>query len=343
MTNTQATTPESIRQQAQAFWQAWDKQAAQLSTLSSVERVEAGNELLHQYIEGVFLEIQEDEPRDLLIFSANGMLDQFIAIDILLQTATTRDYDLIAFRQPIPAEYINEFVMRMDDDIELLATDLLISASATDQLIDLDVTLQKQADEEQLPHLQNMAFIMLDHILGEWDLAVKIRSVEFADTPAENAVRADQLPELINDLWENTLNHDGEYPQAEESEWAAAESEESAEQDALVLIRNESAASLLGRPDMAWCIIIDSELTCKEDLDTAQDLEEHFYNQISKDQHGIGVLSIVNFTQGIRSIHAYCRNPKHGIAAALSAMDAFPQLDSSARSDYDPAWQWYQF
>ena len=271
------------------------------------------------------------------------MLDHFVAIDILLQTATTRDYDLVAFRQPIPTEYINDFVMRMDEDLELSATDLLISAHAGDQLIDLDITLQKQADEEQLPHLQNMAFIMLDHILGEWDLAVKIRSVEFTDTPAENAVHADQLPALINELWENTLNHDGEYPAPEESEWAAAESEESAEQDALVLIRNESAASLLGRPDMAWCIIIDSELTSKEDLDTAQDLEEHFYNHIAADQHGIGVLSIVNFTQGIRSIHAYCRNPKQGLAAALSAMDAFPQLDSSARSDYDPAWQWYQF
>lgn len=343
MTNNQAHSPEAIRKQAQAFWQAWDKQAAQLKALPTVERVEAGNELLHQYIEGIFLEIQEDKPRDLLIFSANGMLDQFVAIDILLQTATTHDYDLVAFRQPIPAEYINDFVMRMDEDLELSATDLLISASTGDQLIDLDVTLKKQADEETLPHLQNMAFIMLDHILGEWDLAVKIRSVEFSDTPAENAVSADQLPALINDLWKNTLNHDGKYPEAENSEWAAAESEESAEQNALVLIRNESAAALLGRPDMAWCIIIDCELTCKEDLDTAQDLEEHFYNQIKQEQRGIGVLSIVNFTQGIRTVHAYCRSPKHGLTAAQSAIDAFPQLDSSVRIDYDPAWQWYQF
>ena len=111
----------------------------------------------------------------------------------------------------------------------------------------------------------------------------------------------------------------------------------------LIFTRNRSAASVLGRADMGWCIIIDTELDSQEDVDAARELEDAFFQRMAIGQQGVGVLSVVNLSRGVRSVYAYCGDAAWGEAQAQASVAEFGQINSHVRADYDPSWGWYRF
>lgn len=331
------------RTRAQAFWRAWQAEEARLAAESRQILVEEGNVLLEKHLDGVVLELEGGTAQDTLVFSANGNTDAFPYVQALADTATTRRYGITAFRQRLPRESVGRFGFRMNG-LELNADDVRVLPTVADFRIDLVLAFVVPFTEQQREQAQHMAFIMLDHILGEWDFTVKIAAVDFVDTVPENAIALTALPEVVDMLWRGDLAHNGVYPPPpDDCRFEMAQCEEGEEQDALIFTRNRSAASVMGRADMGWCIIIDTELGSQDDVDAARELEDAFFQRMAIGQQGIGVLSVVNLSRGMRSVYAYCGDAAWGETQAQASVAEFGQINSQVRVDYDPTWGWYRF
>ncbi len=190
---------------------------------------------------------------------------------------------------------------------------------------------------------QNMAFIMLDHIVGEWASAVKIGALDFVDEIVpERVMLFTELPEKLNQMWRE-LGYTGVYP---EPEWQFGtyqlEEDEDREQDALVLMRNESAASLLGRADMGWVVCVEAQLASKADLDAVYELQDSIEAEASLNQQGIFTLSVMNMTNGTRTMYYSTSNPAGLVEKATALCEQCP-LPTTISCEYDPNWSYYRF
>ena len=81
----------------------------------------------------------------------------------------------------------------------------------------------------------------------------------------------------------------------------------------------------------------------QEDVDAARELEDAFFQRMAIGQQGVGVLSVVNLSRGVRSVYAYCGDAAWGEAQAQASVAEFGQINSHVRTDYDPTWGWYRF
>ena len=144
-------------------------------------------------------------------------------------------------------------------------------------------------------------------------------------------------------MWQQ-LGRSGVYPQPEwEYAFAEVEENEEREQDQLLLTRNQSANSLLGRADMAWIVWIDAELNDDDSVQAAYDLHEEFIGYAAQHQQGIDTLSVTNLSQGIRTVYATTSAPETLLPQAIALCEKYPQLNAKAECEYDPTWAHYHF
>ena len=112
--------------------------------------------------------------------------------------------------------------------------------------------------------------------------------------------------------------------------------------NALVLMRNESAASLLGRADMGWVLYVEAQLSSKADLDAAYALQDSIEAEASLNQQGIFALSIMNMTEGTRCMCYSTSNPAGLVEKAFALCEQCP-LPTTLSCQYDPNWSYYRF
>lgn len=343
-----------VKTDAQAFWQAWQAQEPILMKLSPNDFVNQANDLLAAYLQGVYVELEGDTTNGKLVFTAQGILDNFAKVTALVATARTQNFTVVGFREGMTAENviahrnpdfdINEFCIGMGD-VSLKFADLQVVPTAGHYLVDLAIKInhkQSQGDpsDELANHLKNMAFIILDHVIGEWDFAVKIGAVDFVETLPADPVAPKDLNQVIEHIWQNELGHTGEYP--EESSYAVARVEEDDEQDGLIFTINRSASALLGDPNMAWCIKVTSEFDNQDQLELARDLQDDMTATLVKKDQCIDAVVVVNVTQRKRTVIFYCQDAVWGAKQAQQCVDRFPMLHSLVEIEYDPNWGWYQ-
>lgn len=330
-----------LQQNARAFWADWQREEARLSSLPPVELVEEGNALLQRHCPDVVLELEGaagGADGAVLVFSGNGVRGHFPQVQALAETAQTQRYGVRAFRSRTSG-HAPEFGIRMDG-FELSAGDVRVQCESWRGLAALEIGFAKEIDAERLPHAQNMAFIMLDHVVGEWDAAVKIGAVDFVDAPPEGAVPLHELPAKLDQVWRG-LGRSGLYPEPE-WQYGTYQVEEDEAQDALVLVRNESASALLGRADMAWCVSVSCVLGGKEDLETAYALHDAFDAEAAVRQQGIPTLALTNLSRGVRTVYAATSEPQALLERVQALCTRFAGLQAEAACEYDPNWSHYR-
>lgn len=345
MSNPHITQIHALRKNARQFWTAWQQQEAGLSQLDAIDFVEQANELLQQFCEGCVVELEGVAPdsKELpcLVFSANGFREHFPQVQALAELAQTQRYRVRAFRSPL-STVSPDFAIRMDG-FSLRIGDIAVALSEWRMLPALDIAFTTPIPDDMREHAQNMAIIMLDHVVGEWAATVKIGALDFVDSIApEQAISLAELPEKLNKMWLE-LGYTGVYPQPE---WQFGtyqiEEDEAEEQDALVLMRNESAASLLGRADMCWVVCVEAQLDSKADLDAAYELQDSVEAEASLNQQGIFALSIMNMSNGTRSMYYSTSNPAGLLEKAAALCEQCP-LPTTISCEYDPNWSYYRF
>ncbi|QMT30944.1 DUF695 domain-containing protein [Alysiella filiformis] len=326
---------------AKQFWQAFQNDFAQLKTLSGQEFVEQGNELLRQFLPEMTLEFVGNwDSGATLVFTAQGITEYFHQVQILVDTQPQNlPFAVQAFRHALPN--VERFEIGIGD-WRLNVSDILFHIDEWQEMPALEIAFTQDFTEEQLSHAQNMTFIMLDHILGEYNSAAKIGAVDFVETADDDFEPLFRLPEALSALWAE-LGRTGVYPQ---EEWqygvAQIEEDEEHEQDALVLTRNQSANSLLGRADMAWVVSVSCQLRNGDDVETAYDLQDQFNAYANLNQQGIETLSVMNLSQGVRTVFAATSAPEILFAQAEKLCQQFADLNAQTHCEYDPNWAHYR-
>lgn len=331
-----------LNRQARNFWHDWQTHAAEWAVLDGVDFVETANELLRQYFPEITVELEgnlESTARR-LVFTGHGMRDEFPAVQALVENAPQMDgFGVCAFRQPIGSSDRN-FTIGMNG-FDLNAGDVLVRLDTWREMPALEMTFAKAIDDEFTNHAQNMAVIMMDHILGEWAAAVKIDALDFVPHEGDGWLPLPQLPEALDEVWRN-LGRSGLYPEPE-WQYATAEVEGDDEQDHLVLVRNQSAAALIGRADMAWTVSVVCNIQGSGGLEQAYELQDQFEAHAVLGQAGIPTLALTNLNQGERTVYAATCEPAALAEAAAKICTQFTDLAARTEVAYDPNWEHYRF
>ena len=119
-----------------------------------------------------------------LVFSSEGIREHFPQVQALAELAQTQRYHVRAFRSPessvAPDLSIDDFGIGIGDFL-LNTSDVAIALNEWRMLPALEIAFTRPIPTDMCDHAQNIAIIMLDHIIGEWAASVKIGMVDFGD------------------------------------------------------------------------------------------------------------------------------------------------------------------
>ena len=73
------------------------------------------------------------------------------------------------------------------DGFELATADVLVALQPDNSQAALELRFARDIPAEFAEHARHMTFIMLDHVLGEYDFAVKVGAVDFGTLWARRA------------------------------------------------------------------------------------------------------------------------------------------------------------
>ncbi|AOG24645.1 DUF695 domain-containing protein [Acidovorax sp. RAC01] len=352
MTSTAANTT--------AFWTAFAAQEPHWLDLSPGDWVEHANALLDTHVEGLGLELQTQPGQggvDLIV-TAHGSIDQFpLAAQWAAAAPQLPTYRVSALR---PRSTEPDFPLGMEG-FEMSTTDVLVALQQDGGQVALELRLTCAVPAGFEEHAQHMAFIMVDHVLGEYDFAVKVGAVDFVDEATHDRdatwTPLADLPPVFDAYWLHTLGRTGLFPQGDgawdglelqfdcavDDDGNAVEEDEDggdgegAEPGAVMI--NTSANAVAMRADLACALTLDLAVPDAAALAAAQALHEQAATLLQLPQLGILVLTLVR--AGRRQALYYVSDEKlaRQTLAPLLLREEAESLEVKSR--YDPAWTGY--
>ncbi|WP_110112077.1 hypothetical protein [Bacillus sp. CGMCC 1.16541] len=190
------TTPE------EKFWKWFEKNAHKYYELDE-RKYEPLLFNLGLHLSKVHMDLTFELSVDLIdgkrefIISADGMLDAFPHVIQLVEEAPPLPhFDIIAFRQRHPDDYEVKH-----GDIALTVDDMYFHSTngAEEETIDLTVYIKGYTEEEE--GYIGTAFLMLDSLLGEYDVATRLGEIDFQPYKSQlNARPIKELRDLVDSL-----------------------------------------------------------------------------------------------------------------------------------------------
>ncbi len=323
-----------------SFWQAVSAQLDSLRTLPGHELVPALNALLQPLFPRLAAEVAGEPPAFKLVLTAHGSMDDFDDVMALVQSSPALpQVEVEAFRQRTG----QGFGIRMGD-FELASSDILVKHEPYDGLVALEIGFAKPIPMDMRDHARHMSLIMLDHILGEYDTAVKVGPVDYADagdSAGFDGVSLDDFVPVFDACWRDELGHTGVFPTGEHA-WsgltATREAEDGSEIE-MVVMRNDTAAALLGRADLGHHLSVAIPVESGEELEQARVYEDRLTALLQT--HEAGCCTHVVLEEGVRTVNFQVADAAAAIAHAQSLqedMDLPVTLDLA----FDPTWKSYR-
>ena len=330
-------------QQIDAFWGDFSNQLSQLEELDRHEFVESSNELLHLYAPGLSLELEGKlgEAGSRLVISAHGNTAQFENAQALVRQAPRFEhYSVQAFRSRALG---SNFGMRMDG-FELACSDIRVGYYDAGGIIGLKLSFEKPIARDMAEHAQHMAFIMLDHVLGEWDFSVRVGPVEFASEAAADVYGSallSEFPPLFDGFIRQQLGRSYEFPQEDSDRWLSLEVRaQDAEEDAPpdILTFHDGANAVATRADLSHFMEWRFSFSSQQELDGVRDAQDALDEQLSREQRGILAFSRVE-NMSARVATYYVEDPAHAVQlAAQLGRQHVPGLEGELSVSFDPSW-----
>lgn len=333
-------------QQINAFWSQFSSQLSTLETLDGHEFVEQANELLHEHAPGLSIELEGKlkEPGSKLVISAHGATEQFENAQAMVRHAPSfTNYTVQAFRNRTLGA---DFGMRMED-FELSSADIQVGYYDAGGVIGLELAFAKPIPSDMTAHAQHMSFIMLDHVLGEWDFSVRVGPVEFVDEISEGLhgpVLLSEFPPVFDAFLRNELGRSYEYPPLAESRWLSLEvrardAAEDAPPD--ILSFHSSANAVATRADLSHFLEWRFPFSSQEELDSVRDAQDALEAELARLQRGIMAFTRVE-GMNTRVAAYYVDEPAYAeqLAHQLAAQHA-PNIEAELSVSFDPSWNEY--
>lgn len=321
-----------------AFWQEIQKNEHHLASLPHREAMEGIAEHLKQHFPDLSPEVADNKKKKYtLVLTAHGITDHFQDVVLLTRSAPKLEcFDIEAFRQRVN---LDGFDMKIGD-FALNCQDIYVSHDAIQGQVALRLSFAKVIPAEFMDHAKNMAFILLDHMLGEFDFAIKVGPVEFIELQDNvGAIPLSEYPPVFDRFWNQDLGHNGEYP-PEESKWTAFEltlKEDS--DDKMIVLRNESVNTLVGRADMSDRLDVVVSLYDTESLEMSREFELRLDALLKPYQEGLCCQTMLY--AGERYMSWYVVDVDGALMKAQNLAKEFPDLEFNFVTEFDPSWSHY--
>jgi hypothetical protein len=338
-----STTSDQMSQ-VDAFWRDFVGRAGAWQRLSIRDQVEQMNPVARKYFANIVLEVFDQKERGTpgLCISANGSIKEFPLVQELLARAPRLDgYDLHAFRKRTPG---TNWTIGMDD-FELKIADVLIGHCHDGIQVGLEIRFACAIPEACRDPARHMAFIMLDHIIGEYDFAVKVGFVRFVEAWSDSVQGVNSLaefPPVFDRFWTQDLGHTGLFPIGEAGRsmldvtFHADEATGRPAGKATVIV-NDGATALAMRADLSRAVTVTVAVADEDELDRAQEGQEQIDHMLARSQGGI--LAYTMLRRGTRQAVYYV-----GDVAATRALiqQILPPGVFSIEDEYDVTWSRYR-
>lgn len=327
------------------FWLQFQAGEAELIRKPVLEQVEQINEVLEQCLEGLALEMSahDGDMQVEMIATAQGAKDRFpLLMDFVKRAPVLGHYSLSAFRRRVEEP---DFPIQMSD-FEFATSDIVIGHFADRGQVGIEVMFVREMPSDMQDHAQNMAFIMLDHVLGEFDFAIKVGTVDFVSALSDSVVCSTKLHEfgdVLDGFWTDTLGHTGLFPSGEH-EWTALKVvfKNDGEGNESIVSINDSANAVAARSDFGYAVELRLPAHDHKTLAIARELQEQIATRF--ELHHAGILSHIVLRNGERSANYYVGDLPAGLELVGAGVNKLAAGDVDVRSEFDPAWsKYFQF
>jgi len=339
--------PAELPTLSQNFWRSVQAEQDALLALPAAELVNRLNDLLEASIPGVAAEAMAtgagpDAGARELVFTSHGSTDHFAAVQAVVAHAPKGlAWQVTGFRQRTGVG----FGMRMGE-FELATRDLLVRVGMCEGRVALALAFACKVPAELREHARSMAFILLDHMLGEYDFAVKVGLVEFEEDGMSegmgfeeaSALPLDDAVAAVDACWRDTLGRTGQYPQ--QPDWATLKGRNAAGHEMQAQV-NRAANAVAGRADLGWCVQASVPAGDARGEAAARAFEKAWAAALQ--QHQQGICSHVVQGDGARHVCCYASDSLQAVQAALDVagrcLEDAHALELSV--SYEPAWGEY--
>lgn len=320
-----------------AFWREFAAREQVLSAQSGQDFVEAVNTLLSACTEDLALELEgEDSPRRLVI-TAHGRVEQFANVQALAAAAPPlAHHEVGAFR----TRGSGEFAMRMND-FELPTSDVIVGHYNARGLVGLELRFARDVPMDLVEHARHMAFIMLDHVLGEYDFAVRVGPVDFVESFSDEVEGEQPLAAfapVFDRFWRDTLGRNDRFP-GDEGPWAMLEVDEGDDHPAMMMMLNRGADALTTRADLPWALEVTLPVEDRASLDRVQDAQDAIARALEAGQDG--VLALSRMASGQRTALYYVGSAATAAERARAACQQAGLPAPGLACAFDPSWHSY--
>ena len=343
--HSEPVAPLSVAQ-IEEFWQEFVPQLPELAALPAREFVERANELLQPFAAGLALELEHstDGTNSLLVATAHGSIEQFENVLALVRHAPQiPGYRLQAFRSRALG---SDFSMGMDG-FSLACSDVLVGHYDAGGVVGLELTFEKIIAPDMLAHAQHMAFIMLDHVLGEWDFAVRVGPVEFVDAFSDEVAGAEPLsvfPPIFDAFIRNDLGRSYQFPSEEQDRGVMLEAraQNAAAGAAPDLLSFRLGANALAtRADLCYFLQLRYGFDSQQDLDQVRDAHDALGDELERLHAGLMVFTRVEqMSSRVAAYYVENAEAAQQLAQRISAEYA-PLLGAEITIAFDPGWEEY--
>jgi len=335
-------SPAELAQRIDSFWLRFREGEAALVLKPVREQVEEINQVLEEGLDGLALEMsaKDGDVQVEMIATAHGAKERFpLLMDFVKRAPPLKHYSLSAFRTRTEEP---DFPIRMDG-FELATSEILVGHFADEGLVGIEVMFDRELPSDMQDHARNMAFIMLDHVLGEYDFAVKVGAVDFVEGFSAEVLHSTPLHQfaaVLDSFWTGELGHTGLFPSGE-GKWTTLSIafEGDAEGQHAIVSFNQDANAVAARPDLGHAVQLRLPAHDHATLDAARDLQDQIATRLEL-QHA-GILSHTMLRNGERMANYYVGDLPAALALIEAGVrDAFV-ADSDLSSEFDPSWSRY--
>ncbi len=343
----QTPQPELLDATAiEAFWQELVYEERNLALMPDQEYVVKANEMLTRYAPDLALELERADGSlfKRIVISAHGNTEQFEnAMAVVRAAPSMPGYKIQAFRNRTLG---SDFSMRMDD-FELACSDVLVAHYDAGGIVGLELAFEKIIPQDMRDHAQHMAFIMLDHVLGEWDFAVRVGPVDFVDAFSPGVSGAEPLsvfPPIFDAFQRDDMGRTYRFPKDDDAAWSAFEVRQRDAADdapADLLSLRLGANAVATRADLPHYLELTMPVASTQDLELAKQVQHSLQTAWEPLEQGILTFSRVNGSGELVS-GFYVENLATAVPQVhASALQLAESLDVDVATMFDPSWQEY--
>lgn len=325
--------------QAEAFWQAFRAHELRLAGLAPQDAVQQASELLRPMAPALAIELDAQPAAHApglraLRVTAQGNSARFPDVLTLVQQASGLAlHSVQAFRSRVPQA---RFALQ-HGTLRLATHEVWLCQRDCEGQVGLEIALPPLPAAQQ-GLAQRMVHEMLGHVLGEWDLAIRVGPIAFVAALERHRAPypLSKYAASFDAFTSGVMGYTQQFPIDDEGPWRPQPLHDAYGQPQQLLLINEGAHAMAMRPELSHAVWLSLPVWDQASLARAHDLQHAVALQLQRQRSG--VLALVSLEQGQRRTALYQASDPHEVAQIAEHLGCAAELASA----WDPRWQHYR-